>query len=149
MQVAFLTEKYEEGERNGLKWDPSAVEEEMHKAMENGEYLFEPSQCLSTNQIKSFFTRLTQKRRKQSQTSGDTQREHNTSDTMFEEENDDVYQDSFDHAELMRESIEILSQQQHSQSSPSSPSTIRKMNHRSTDDLNIHHRPKRTLSKKH
>ena len=150
MQVTFLTDKYEEGERNGLKWDPSAVEDEMHKAMEDGEYLFEPSQCLSSTQIKSFFSRLTQKRRKQSQTSNGTQAEQERDGTTTDEENDDdAYHDSLDHAELMQESMEILSEKYKSQSQISSPSTIRKIDQRSTDDLSTQNRPKRTLSKKH
>ena len=136
MQIAFLTQKYDEGERNGLKWDASAVEEEMHNAMENGQYLFEPSQWLSSSQIKSFFTRLTRKRRQQNQTPslsrGRQVKNQQSTESETDPETDD---ESLNHAILMQESITVLSQKTNSESSTSSPSTIRKLDTRSIDDL--------------
>jgi hypothetical protein len=80
-QVKYLTEKYNEGEANGHKWNPSAVAlvsnlnydqtfisklfQEMETKEENGQFIFEPHQFLTTTQIRSFFSRLTAARREQ------------------------------------------------------------------------------------
>lgn len=80
-QIKYLTEKYNEGEASGHKWNPSAVSsvsnlkidqmlsliffQEMETKEENGRFVFEPDQFLTPTQIRSFFSRLTATRRKQ------------------------------------------------------------------------------------
>jgi hypothetical protein len=143
-QVAYLTQKYVEGERDGLKWDPSRVAEHMQTTVNNGEYMFEPSQWLTSSQIKSFFGRLTRKKRQQSQIN--EEKENETEELSEDDE-------SLTHAELMQHSIKILEEKENKpskqqQNSTNSPSTIRKMNNRSNDDLSKLHPKKRTLTKK-
>ena len=108
----------------------------MHNAMENGQYLFDPSQWLSSSQIKSFFARLTRKRRQQNQTpspSRDSQvKKYQGTEDEYDLETDN---ESLNHAILMQESITVLSQKRKSESSICSPSTIRKLDSRSMDDL--------------
>jgi hypothetical protein len=80
-QVKYLTDKYNEGEANGQKWNPSTVAlvsnlkndqnfrsnflQEMETKEENGQFVFEPHQFLTPTQIRSFFSRLTATRREQ------------------------------------------------------------------------------------
>ncbi|CAF3864916.1 unnamed protein product [Rotaria sordida] len=64
-QIKFLTEKYNEGEVSGHKWNPSAVSLEMETKEENGKFVFQPDQFLTTTQIRSCFSRLTAARREQ------------------------------------------------------------------------------------
>ncbi|CAF1481894.1 unnamed protein product [Rotaria sordida] len=61
-QIKFLTEKYNEGEASGHKWNPSA---EMETKEKNGTFVFQPDQFLTTTQIRCFFSRLTAARREQ------------------------------------------------------------------------------------
>ncbi len=114
----------------------------MMTAMKNGEYIFEPSQCLSPNQIKSFFGRLTRKRRQQSQIQATHDSEEQEGDVSEDED------ESLHHAQLMAISIHVLKKatigkQKPQQSSPNSPSTIRKLDSRSNDDLTKHPPSKR------
>ncbi|CAF4712075.1 unnamed protein product, partial [Rotaria sp. Silwood1] len=53
--LTYLVQKYNEGEKNGMKWDPPQVAEQMQPTINNGHYVFEPSQWLTSSQIKSFF----------------------------------------------------------------------------------------------
>ncbi|CAF1499002.1 unnamed protein product [Rotaria sordida] len=47
-QIKFLTEKYNEGEASGHKWNPSAVSLEMETKEKNGTFAFQPDQFLTT-----------------------------------------------------------------------------------------------------
>ena len=119
----------------------------MMTAMKNGEYIFEPSQCLSPNQIKSFFRRLTRKRRRQSQMQVKYASEE-PEDDVSEDENESLH-----HAQLMEISLDVLKKKtvqkyKPQQSSPSSPSTIRKLDSRSNDDLTKHPPIKRASKNK-
>jgi hypothetical protein len=80
-QIKYLTDKYDEGEASGHKWNPSAVSSvsnskinrtlhlyvfwEMKTKEENGRFVFESDQFLTPTQIRSFFSRLTSARRQQ------------------------------------------------------------------------------------
>jgi hypothetical protein len=61
----------------------------MITAMKNGEYIFEPSQCLSPSQIKSYFGRLTRKRRQQNQVQISNQYEEQESE-VSEDDNESL-----------------------------------------------------------
>jgi hypothetical protein len=81
-QIAYLVEKYEEGERSGNKWNPAAVAsvsfilnlhfhsqvvQTMRVALTHGKLRFAPDDHLTTTQVKSYFSKLTSLRRQQSQ----------------------------------------------------------------------------------
>ena len=81
-QIAFLVEKYDEGERSGNKWNPAVVAsvsrqwyrpcacaafQSMRTIKHAGHLRFTPEDHLTTAQVKSYFSRLTSNRRKQSQ----------------------------------------------------------------------------------
>ena len=63
-----LIAKYDLGEKTGNKCDPEKVAEDMkHAKLQNGDRRFSQDNWLTTSQIKSFFSRITAARRKQSQ----------------------------------------------------------------------------------
>ena len=81
-QIAFLVEKYDEGEKSGNKWNPAAVAsvsfilnlhlhsqvvQMMRVAVTHGKLRFVPDDHLTTTQVKSYFSKLTSLRRQQSQ----------------------------------------------------------------------------------
>ncbi|CAF5031246.1 unnamed protein product, partial [Rotaria sp. Silwood1] len=138
-QVTYLVQKYNEGEKNGMKWNPSQVAEQMQTTINNGHYVFEPSQWLTSSQIKSFFGRLTRKRRQQSQLNKER-----------EEKNEELSEDdeSLIHAQLMQDSIKELEEKQTDASKQeqylvNSQSTIRKMDNRSIDEYSKLHPKKK------
>ena len=64
----YLVMKFDIGERTGNKSNPSDVEADMRTSRnENNERRFTREEWLTTNQIKSFFSRLCATRRKQGQ----------------------------------------------------------------------------------
>ena len=64
----YLTAKYDLGEKTGNKCDPHKVAEDMrHAKLQNGDRQFSREDWLNKSQIKSFFSRITAARRKQSQ----------------------------------------------------------------------------------
>jgi hypothetical protein len=121
-QIAFLVEKYDEGERSGNKWNPAVVAsvsrrwykpcacvpfQTMRTVKHAGHLRFAPEDHLTTAQVKSYFSKLTSNRRKQSQPvidvssqepmdtdeSSHSQQEH---DDAQDKENEDDF-DSFVH----------------------------------------------------
>lgn len=46
-----------------MKWDPARVASDMEVITKNGSYVFHHEECLSSSQIKSYFSRLTAKQR--------------------------------------------------------------------------------------
>ena len=63
---AYLTEKYESGERSGNKADPLSVSREMrYKKDEDGYLIFGISEWKTAQQIKSFFSRYSAKLKQQ------------------------------------------------------------------------------------
>ncbi|CAB3977712.1 Retrovirus-related Pol poly [Paramuricea clavata] len=64
----YLIAKYDLGEKTGNKCDPEKVAEDMrHAKLQNGDRRFSREDWLNKSQIKSFFSRITAARRKQSQ----------------------------------------------------------------------------------
>ena len=50
-----------------MKWDPARVASDMEVLTNNGSYVFHHEECLTSSQIKSYFSRLTVKQRSTSQ----------------------------------------------------------------------------------
>ncbi|CAF1262371.1 unnamed protein product [Didymodactylos carnosus] len=87
-QKDFLTQKYDEGETTGMKSDPVSVAQEMQILWDNtGDYVFDPEQWLTPQQIKSFWSRLTRNRRKSSkqQTTAQKQEDDDEEDDRDDE----------------------------------------------------------------
>lgn len=69
----YLLAKYDLGEKSGNKCDPQLVADDMRSSkLENGERRFTREEWLSKSQIKSFFSRITASRRKQSMVQKET-----------------------------------------------------------------------------
>lgn len=95
-QISFLTEKYDEGEKTGSKWNPSAVAlvkiyfsqfdnvcvlfQAMRSAQVAGKMRFSPEDHLTSSQVKTYFSKLTSLRRQQSQNSRNSSRQDQPND---------------------------------------------------------------------
>ncbi|CAF1193962.1 unnamed protein product [Didymodactylos carnosus] len=64
-QVVYLTERFEEGLKkdNQVRWKPEAVAEHMRELKINGKFHFSTEEFLKPSQIRSFFSRLSSKRK--------------------------------------------------------------------------------------
>jgi len=51
-----------------VKWDPARVAQEMEIMVQNGSFVFDYTEWLTSNQIKSYFSRMAAKQRLQQQT---------------------------------------------------------------------------------
>ena len=63
-QKLYLHEKFNVGKQTGHKEDPVKVAEDMRSSVKNGERRFKKEHFLTPQQISSFFSRLSQKDRK-------------------------------------------------------------------------------------
>jgi RNase H-fold protein (predicted Holliday junction resolvase) len=62
----FLLEQFDSGAATGLKADPAQVSREMKQVKDkNGKPLFKPEEWRTAQQIKSFFSRMSSKRKQQ------------------------------------------------------------------------------------
>ncbi|CAF0957122.1 unnamed protein product [Didymodactylos carnosus] len=62
-QKDFLTKQFDDGIRSDMKYDPTRVDEEIHTRTSNGQYLFDKNECLTPQQIRSYFSRLAKNRK--------------------------------------------------------------------------------------
>ncbi|CAF2871114.1 unnamed protein product, partial [Rotaria sp. Silwood2] len=107
-QINFLNKKYEEGKNNGSKWNANAVFEEMqNKQDENGTFIVDPSQFLTTSQIKSYFSRLAGAQRLHGSQSQSYSKEINND---YNEEETEEAEKDFDSilVELQEQSIRVM-----------------------------------------
>ncbi|CAF4146057.1 unnamed protein product [Rotaria sordida] len=112
MQRAYLHQKYNEGETSGAKWDAATVAQHMETAKENGKFIFEPDQFLTASQIKSYFSRVTRKRRTVARDSQIAL--HPADPSSYDEEDERSQQDEddqdFDAATTSSEAFTLLNQ---------------------------------------
>ncbi|CAF3349549.1 unnamed protein product [Rotaria sp. Silwood2] len=78
-QKQYLIDAYQDGENSGLKSNPETLSL-MPFIKENSQFRFSPEECLTTSQIKSYFSCLTRQRRKKI---NDSQRSLNQSVTTI------------------------------------------------------------------
>jgi hypothetical protein len=133
-QIAFMVEKYDEGEQSGNKWNPVAVAsvrdrcpnakastvfQAMRTVKLAGRFRFPPEDHLTTSQVKSYFSKLTSNRRKQSQTIPDVASgermdtgqldasSQDDDDVEDEEENEDDFESLLHESERQELRLEI------------------------------------------
>lgn len=112
----------------------------MQIASNNGNYIFQPSEWLTSSQIKSFFGRLTRSRRQKNQPKAII-----TSESQ-EFSDDDEF---FIHAQMTQQSINTLQKKQKQESILNLiPSNVSEPKKRSNGSMNKRHIDKRTFYKK-
>ncbi|CAF1271199.1 unnamed protein product [Didymodactylos carnosus] len=150
-QKDFLTQKYDESETTGMKSDPVSVAQEMQILWDNnGDYVFDREQWLTSQQIKSFWSRLTRNRRKSSKQQTTVQKQE---DDDEEDDRDDENDNDYNSFQLRQQAKTLLSakeQQQQGQQTSSSFNTRKaKTENRFSQDLtNQQQQPSKRLSKK-
>ena len=114
----------------------------MQIATHNGSYIFQPSEWLTSSQIKSFFGRLKKARRQKNQSKVVI-----TSESQeFSDDDDDEF---FVHAQMTQQSVNTLKKKQKEESILKAiPSNINESKKRCNDDTNKTPLDKRAVSKR-
>ena len=114
----------------------------MQIATHNGSYIFQPSEWLTSSQIKSFFGRLTKARRQKNQSKAVI-----TSESQeFSDDDDDEF---FVHAQMTQQSVNTLKMKQKKESILKAiSSNINEPKKRSNDDTNENQVDKRAVPKR-
>ena len=63
-QIEYLTNKFNDGIKNSIRWKPEAVAAEMECLKEKGAFVFANNEFLKASQIRSYFSRLKSNRQK-------------------------------------------------------------------------------------
>ncbi|CAF3917368.1 unnamed protein product [Rotaria sp. Silwood1] len=87
-QVKYLTERFDEAlhKENPIRWKPETVAEHMREYKISGKFLFSPEEFLKVSQIRSFFSRLSAKRKNLPRTEENGNENENENEEAIEEE---------------------------------------------------------------